>query len=102
MGDGGPIFAAQVVALSPSGEPIASALTDQQGNFSIDGVPAGTDRLYAEPPDGPGDAEKISGVWRNAEGTSFPTPFAHGRATAGGRGGGDGSLLAAAHGAMQA
>jgi len=80
IGDGGPIFAAQVVALSPSGEPVASALTDQQGNFTIDGVPAGTYRLYAEPLDGPVNVQNLSGVWRNAKVTSFPTQFADGGA----------------------
>jgi len=76
VGDGGPIFAAQVVALSPSGEPVASALTDQQGNFTIDGVPAGTYRLYAEPLDGPVSVANLSGIWRTAKAQSFPTEFA--------------------------
>jgi len=79
-GDSGPIFAAQVVALNPNGEPVATALTDQQGNFSIDGVPPGTYRLYAEPLDGPVAVANLSGVWRNAKVTSFPTHFADGGA----------------------
>lgn len=82
MGDSGPIYAAQVVALSATGEPIATALTDAQGNFSIDGVPPGTYRLYAEPLDGPVDVQNLSGVWRNAKVTSFPTQFAEGGAIA--------------------
>jgi hypothetical protein len=76
MSDNGPIFAAQVVALSATGEPVATALSDQQGNFNIDGVPPGTYRLYAEPLDGPVDVQNLSGVWRNAKVTSFPTHFA--------------------------
>jgi hypothetical protein len=80
MGDGGGIFAAQVVALNDKGEPIATALTDQQGNFTIDGVPSGTYRLYAEPLDGPVDVQNLSGIWRNAKVTSFPTQFADGGA----------------------
>ena len=81
-GDNGPIYAAQVVALSATGEPIATALTDPQGNFSIDGVPPGTYRLYAEPLDGPVDVQNLSGAWRNAKVTSFPTQFAEGGAIA--------------------
>jgi predicted Zn-dependent protease len=80
MGDSGPIFAAQVVALSGTGEPVATALTDQQGGFTIDGVPAGTYRLYAEPLDGPVDVQNLSGVWRTAKVKSFPTQFADGGA----------------------
>ena len=101
MGDGGPIFAAQVVALSPSGEPIASALTDQQGNFSIDGVPAGTYRLYAEPLDGPVNVQNLSGVWRNAKVTSFPTQFSEGGAIAVESGKVYGNLLVNASGVVQ-
>jgi hypothetical protein len=82
IGEGGPIFAAQVVALNDSGEPVATSLTDPQGNFSIDGVPAGTYRLYAEPLDGPVDVQNLSGVWRNAKVKSFPTQFAEGGAIA--------------------
>lgn len=79
-GDSGPVFAAQVVALSADGEPVATALSDQQGNFTIDGVPPGTYRLYAEPLDGPVDVQNLSGVWRQAKVTSFPTSFADGGA----------------------
>ncbi|HUJ12684.1 MAG TPA: matrixin family metalloprotease, partial [Thermoanaerobaculia bacterium] len=42
MGDNGGIFAAQVVAMDGNGSPVATALTDQQGHFEIDGVPPGT------------------------------------------------------------
>lgn len=101
MGDGGPIFAAQVVALSASGEPVASGLTDQQGNFTIDGVPSGTYRLYAEPLDGPVDVQNLSGVWRNAKVTSFPTQFADGGAIAVEEGKVYGNLVVNANGVVQ-
>jgi hypothetical protein len=101
IGDGGPIFAAQVVALSPSGEPVASALTDQQGNFSIDGVPAGTYRLYAEPLDGPVNVQNLSGIWRNAKVTSFPTQFADGGAIEVASGKMYGNLVVNANGTVQ-
>lgn len=80
-GDGGGIFAAQVVAVDAEGSPIATALTDQNGNFTIDGVPPGAYRLYAEPLDGPVDTQNLSGVWRTAKVTSFPTQFADGGTT---------------------
>lgn len=78
MGDNGGIYAAQVVALNDNGEPVASALTDQQGAFEIQGVPAGTYRLYAEPLDGPVDVRNLSGSWQAAKTYSFPTEFADG------------------------
>lgn len=77
-GDGGGIYAAQVVAVNGAGEPIASALTDQSGRFEIRGLPAGDYRLYAEPLDGPVDVRNLSGNWRSAKVVSFPTHFADG------------------------
>jgi len=75
-GDGGGIFAAQVVAMNDRGEPVATGLTDQNGDFRIDNVPAGTYRLYAEPLDGPVSVANLSGIWRTAKAQSFPTEFA--------------------------
>ena len=75
-GDDGGIFAAQVVALSDSGEPVATALTDRDGTFTLQGVPTGNYRIYAEPLDGPVGVSNLSGAWRNAKVTSFPTKFA--------------------------
>lgn len=72
----GAIFAAQVVALNEKGEPVATGLTDQEGNFSLKGVPAGDYRIYAEPLDGPVALTNLAGVWRSAKGTPFPTQFA--------------------------
>jgi matrixin/carboxypeptidase family protein len=77
-GDNGGIFAAQVVALNENGEPVATALSDQQGQFVIEGVPAGTYRLYAEPLDGPVEVRNLSGIYRTAKVWSFPTEFANG------------------------
>jgi hypothetical protein len=75
MGDNGGIYAAQVVALNDNGEPVASALTNSNGEFEITGVPAGTYRLYAEPLDGPVDVRNLSGMWQMAKTYSFPTEF---------------------------
>ncbi len=74
-GDDGGIFAAQVVAIDSRGTPVASALTNEQGEFVIRGVPAGTYRLYAEPLDGPVAAANLAGVYRAAKTTDFPTTF---------------------------
>lgn len=77
-GDGGGVYAAQVVALNDSGEPVAVALTNQNGEFDMKGVPSGNYRLYAEPLDGPVDVRNLSGNWRNVKVTPFPTEFADG------------------------
>lgn len=74
-GDNGGVFAAQVVAMNDRGAPVATGLTDANGNFTIEGVPAGSYRLYAEPLDGPVDVRNLAGVWRSAQVTSFPTHF---------------------------
>jgi hypothetical protein len=77
-GDDGGIFAAQVVAVNGNGEPVATALSDKNGNFSMPGVPSGTYRIYAEPLDGPFDVQNLSGFWQSAKVTSFPTQYADG------------------------
>jgi hypothetical protein len=79
-GDGGGIFAAQVVAVNDKGEPVATALSDKSGNFSLQGVPSGNYRIYAEPLDGPFNVQNLSGFWQTAKVTSFPTQFADGGA----------------------
>jgi matrixin/carboxypeptidase family protein len=78
VGDGGGIYAAQVVAVNDGGAPVATVLTNQNGDFEMRGVPPGNYRLYAEPLDGPVDVRNLSGNWRNAKTTSFPTEFADG------------------------
>ncbi|MEK6373487.1 MAG: matrixin family metalloprotease [Acidobacteriota bacterium] len=77
-GDDGGIFAAQVVALSDAGEPVSTGLTDRDGSFTLQGVPSGNYRIYAEPLDGPVSVSNLSGSWRMAKVKSFPTQFADG------------------------
>ncbi|HEY4641307.1 MAG TPA: matrixin family metalloprotease [Thermoanaerobaculia bacterium] len=77
-GDDGGIFAAQVVAVNDKGEPVATSLSDKSGNFSLQGVPGGTYRIYAEPLDGPFNVQNLSGFWQSAKVTSFPTQYADG------------------------
>jgi hypothetical protein len=78
VGNGGGIFAAQVVAVNDDGSPVATALSDASGDFIIMGLPAGSYRLYAEPLDGPVDARNLTGVYRQASSESFPSHFADG------------------------
>lgn len=75
IGDTGGIFAAQVVAVNEQGEPIATGLTNTLGEFELRGIPPGKYRVYAEPLDGPVDVRNLTGVWRQAKVTSFPTRF---------------------------
>lgn len=66
FGEGGGIFAAQVVAVNEQGQPVASGLTNAAGEFTLLTVPAGRYRLYAEPLDGPVVVESMQGTWRQA------------------------------------
>lgn len=75
QGDSGAVFAAQVVAVNATGEPVATGLSDQNGDFILQTLPAGNYRLYAEPLDGPVDARNMAGIWRLAKVTAFPTHF---------------------------
>lgn len=75
LGSTGPIFGAQVVAVSDRGQPVATALTDATGEFSLAGIPSGAYRIYAEPLDGPVDPNALRGSWRGASRESFPTQF---------------------------
>lgn len=74
-GDSGGIFAAQVVAVNATGQPVGTALTNSAGEFTLVGIPAGRYRLYAEPLDGPVDTGALQGTWRGARAVSFPTRF---------------------------
>ena len=80
-GDDGGIYAAQVVALSDAGEPVSTALSGPDGTFTLQNIPSGNYRVYAEPLDGPVSVNNLSGTWRTAKVTSFPTKFADGGAS---------------------
>lgn len=77
-GNGGGVFAAQVVALNQRGEPVATALSGPTGEYVLQGIPPGSYRLYAEPLDGPVDVRNLAGVWREAKVESFSTRFSAG------------------------
>lgn len=72
----GPVFGAQVVAVSAAGIAVASTLSDEDGAFVLKGLPEGSYRIYAEPLDGPVDREHLSGVWRGVSKSGFVTKFA--------------------------
>jgi hypothetical protein len=74
-GEGSGIFAAQVVAVNAQGQPIATALTNAAGEFTLLTIPAGRYRLYAEPLDGPVVVSAMQGSWRQATLKPFPTHF---------------------------
>lgn len=74
-GNEGGIFAAQVVAVNEQGQPVATALTNAAGEFTLMTIPAGRYRLYAEPLDGPVAATAMQGTWRQAALKPFPTHF---------------------------
>lgn len=78
ISDRGAVFAAQVVAVNQSGEPVATALSDSSGEFVLRSVPSGTYRLYAEPLDGPVEVKNLAGIWRTAKVESFGTEFLDG------------------------
>lgn len=73
----GMILGAQVVALNDQGAPVATAMSNQDGNFELDGLPPGNYRLYAEPLDGPVDGRNFSGIYSKAA-TGFRTQFLDG------------------------
>jgi hypothetical protein len=98
-GNDGAIFGAQVVAINEDGEPIATALSDANGEFVLQAVPAGSYRIYAEPLDGPVDPRNLAGVWRDAKMTSFPTRFVSGAPIAVANGNVYGNLVVNASGA---
>ena len=77
-GDDGGIFAAQVVAVNDKGEPVATALSDKNGNFSLPGRAERYVPHLREPLDGPFDVQNLSGFWQSAKVTSFPTQYADG------------------------
>jgi hypothetical protein len=78
VGNDGAIFAAQVVAVNEKGEPVATSLTNETGDFVLNGLPQGSYRVYAEPLDGPVEPRNLAGVWRTATSTTFRTSFTTG------------------------
>ncbi|HLH31739.1 MAG TPA: IPT/TIG domain-containing protein, partial [Terriglobia bacterium] len=59
---GTPVFGAHVVALDATGTVNASTITNSDGTYEIDFLPAGAYHLYAEPLDGPIVEKNIGGT----------------------------------------
>jgi hypothetical protein len=74
-----PVYGAIVVAVNASGQPVASAITDPGGLYTIAGLDPGTYTVYAEPMDGPfqsGNAATLARIHPGAAvNTSFTTRF---------------------------
>ena len=73
------VFGAMVVALDPNGQAAASAVTDPNGQFTIQGLAEGTYLVYAEPmnqPFSPSDAFTLDDAWPgNTANTNFTVRF---------------------------
>jgi hypothetical protein len=74
-----PVYGAIVVAINASGQPVASAITDPGGLYTIAGLDPGTYTVYAEPMDAPfqsGNAATLARIYPgSAVNTSFTTRF---------------------------
>jgi matrixin/carboxypeptidase family protein len=74
-----PVYGAVVVAVNSGGQPVASAITDPNGQYTIAGLEAGSYFLYAEPLDEPTSAGQIYTLPRiypaQTVNTSFTTRF---------------------------
>ena len=62
LAGGTPVFGAHVVALDANGTPTVSVISNPDGSFELDFLPAGFYRLYAEPLDGPVHEQNIGGT----------------------------------------
>ena len=54
-----PIYGAIVTALNSNGQPVATAVTDPNGNYTIAGLDAGSYTIYARPLIGPTSLDDI-------------------------------------------
>jgi hypothetical protein len=61
-GTGSPVYGAVVVAVNANGNPVASAVTDPNGAYTIEGLDAGSYTVFAEPLDGPITISNISSL----------------------------------------
>jgi hypothetical protein len=73
------VYGAVVVAVNANGTPVASAITDPTGAYTIAGLDAGSYTVYAEPLDGPITINNITSLLRvypsATPNTSFATRF---------------------------
>ena len=73
------VYGAVVVAVNSSGQPAGHGVTDNRGNYVINGLPAGTYQVFAEPMDSPynfSDQGVLETIYRSsAISTGFTTRF---------------------------
>jgi len=73
------VYGALVVAVNSSGQPVASTISDNRGNYVIGGLAAGTYTIYAEPMDQPFSITNVNTLGRifpsSTVTTSFTTRF---------------------------
>ena len=73
------VYGAIVTAVNANGQPVASAFTNPQGQYTIQGLDAGTYTIYAEPMDQPlaiGDLPTLIDIYpANVVQTNFLTRF---------------------------
>ena len=69
------VYGAVVVAVNSTGQPVASAVTDPSGRYSISGLESGTYTVYAEPLDGPTGSANVSTLSEIFAGQTVNTNF---------------------------
>ena len=78
-GTGAPVYGAVVVAVNSSGNPVASSVTNPNGEYTIEGLDAGSYTVYAEPLDGPisiSNIDSLTSVYpSSAVNSNFTTRF---------------------------
>lgn len=69
------VYGAIVTAVNATGQPVASAITDPTGKYTIAGLDAGSYTVYAEPLDSPLQASNVSTLARIFPGSTVFTNF---------------------------
>jgi hypothetical protein len=70
----GPVFGANVVAVDSTGTAVVSTLSQVDGTYTLQFVPPGTYRVYAEPLDNPVTPANVSVFYQRAQ-TNFGTTY---------------------------
>jgi len=76
--NGAGVFGAHVVVFNENGTVVVGALTQPDGSYTVDGLPAGEYMVYAEPLDGPVQKFNLSGSFYSAIDSVFPSTFVGG------------------------
>lgn len=79
---GSTVFGVNVVAVDANGTAVVSTLSRPDGTYTLQFVPPGTYRLYAEPLDNPVTPQNLSAFYQNAQ-TGFGTTYSGNVATLG-------------------